>query len=258
MRGEPRRRLVGERRSSSGGRPANGGRSPSPSRTRTGPGRDAAALFKRRRLIMTGPGRSHARATRPWPRRLRRRGVLETRKPLLSFRLAVVFLLRAPGRRFSALLFQEPPRTTRRPGAGQAPGTGCPRGANHPPRKIARRSRYVSACAACATQAPSRCSTSLRVTVPARQRSRRPRRRLRKRRTFASGSRRRRPASARTRETSPATPSAPRASSPGAATADDAPGTPPGGRATTRAGPGRRRTARSRRRSARTARPEPR
>ena len=93
-------------------------------------------------------------------------------------------------RRFSASLFQEPPRTTRRPGAGQAPGTGCPRGANHPPRKIARRSRHVSACAACATQARTRCSTAPRVTVPARQRSRSPRRRLRNRRTFASGSRR--------------------------------------------------------------------
>ena len=34
-----------------------------------------------------------------------------------SFRSAVVFLLRAPGRRFSPLLFQEPPRSTRRPGA---------------------------------------------------------------------------------------------------------------------------------------------
>ena len=46
---------------------------------------------------------------------------------------------------------------------------------------------------ACATQARTRCSTSPRVTVPARQRSRRPRRRLRKRRTFDSGSRRRPP-----------------------------------------------------------------
>ena len=93
----------------------------------------------------------------------------------------------------AAALFQEPPRNTRRPGAGQAPGTGCPRGANHPSRKIARRSRHVPACAACATQARTRCSTSPRVTVPARQRSRSPRRRLRKRRTFASGSRRRPP-----------------------------------------------------------------
>ena len=64
------------------------------------------------------------------------------------------------------MLFQEPLRNTRRPGAGQAPGTGCPRGANHPSRKIARRSRHVPACAACATQARTRCSTSPRVTVP--------------------------------------------------------------------------------------------
>ena len=76
-------------------------------------------------------------------------------------------------------------------GAGQAPGIRRPRGANHPSRKIARRTRHVSACAACATQARTRCSNSPRVTVPARQRSRSPRSRLRKRRTFASGSRRR-------------------------------------------------------------------
>ena len=63
--------------------------------------------------------------------------------------------------------------------------------ANHPSRKIARRSRHVSACAACATQARTRCSTSPRVTVPARHRSRSPRSRLRKRRTLSSGSRRR-------------------------------------------------------------------
>ena len=44
---------------------AAGGRSPSPSRTRTGPGRDAAALYPRRRLIMTSPGRSRARPARP-------------------------------------------------------------------------------------------------------------------------------------------------------------------------------------------------
>ena len=32
-----------------------GGRSPAPARTRTGPGRDAAALSPRRRLLMTSP-----------------------------------------------------------------------------------------------------------------------------------------------------------------------------------------------------------
>ena len=43
----------------------NDDRRPSSSRTRTGAGRDAAALFPRRRLIMTGPGRSRARPLRP-------------------------------------------------------------------------------------------------------------------------------------------------------------------------------------------------
>ncbi len=38
-------------------------------------------------------------------------------------------------------------------GCRLTPGTGRPRGSNHPPRKIARRKRHVSACAACATQA---------------------------------------------------------------------------------------------------------
>ena len=55
--------------------------------------------------------------------------------------------------------------------------------AAQPPRVGVRRVRHPGA--------RTRCSTSPRVTVPARQRSRRPRRRLRKRRTFASGSRRR-------------------------------------------------------------------
>ena len=74
--------------------------------------------------------------------------------------------------------------------------------------------------------APTRCSTSPRVTVPARQQSRGPRSRLRNHRTFASGSRRR-PAgrSSKPRGTSPGPPSLPRASSPGAATVDGAPGT---------------------------------
>ena len=42
-----------------------GGRHPSPLRARTGAGRDAAALIRRRRLIMTGPGRSRVRPQRP-------------------------------------------------------------------------------------------------------------------------------------------------------------------------------------------------
>ena len=141
---------------------------------------------------MTGPGRTRARPERPWPPRLRRRSVLDTRKPALLFRFPVVFLLRLAERTFRGSLFHEPPRNTRRQGAGQAPGTGARArgGANHPSRKIARRSRHVSACAACATHAVTRCSTSARPTVPARQRSRSPRSRLRNRRTFASGNRR--------------------------------------------------------------------
>jgi hypothetical protein len=46
--------------------------------------------------------------------------VLAKRKPRLLFRLSVVFLLRLAARRFCGLLFQEPPRTTRRQGAVQA------------------------------------------------------------------------------------------------------------------------------------------
>jgi len=46
--------------------------------------------------------------------------VLANRKPRLLFRLSVVFLLRLAERRFCGLLFQEPPRTTRRQGAVQA------------------------------------------------------------------------------------------------------------------------------------------
>ena len=51
------------------------------------------------------------------------------------------------------------------------------------PRVSVRRVRHPGA--------PTRCSTSPRVTVPARQQSRGPRSRLRNHRTFASGSRRR-------------------------------------------------------------------
>jgi hypothetical protein len=40
--------------------------------------------------------------------------VLVNRKPRLLFRLSVVVLFRLAARRFCGLLFQEPPRTTRR------------------------------------------------------------------------------------------------------------------------------------------------
>ena len=45
--------------------------------------------------------------------------VLATRKPLLLFRFVGLFLLRFAERRFCGLLFQEPPRRTRREGTMQ-------------------------------------------------------------------------------------------------------------------------------------------
>ena len=73
--------------------------------------------------------------------------------------------------------------------------SGFRAGSNHPALKMAWRKRQVSAWSACAIHACMRCSTSSRVTVPCRQRSLRPRSRLRKRRTFSSGRRRRPPGS---------------------------------------------------------------
>ena len=78
--------------------------------------RNAAPFF-----IMTVPGRSFARPASPWRPRLPPSSVRAIRKPLLLFRLSVVFLLRFAARRFLGLLFHEPPRNTRR-GDGQAPG----------------------------------------------------------------------------------------------------------------------------------------
>ena len=57
----------------------------------------------------SGPGLKAARAD--WARR----------KPRLLFRLSALFLLRLAERRFSGLLFQEPPRSTRRPPQGPFP-----------------------------------------------------------------------------------------------------------------------------------------
>ena len=49
-------------------------------------------------------------------------GEKHTRKPMLLFRLSVVFLFRFDERRFSGLLlFQEPPRITRWPSLGPLP-----------------------------------------------------------------------------------------------------------------------------------------
>ena len=64
------------------------------------------------------------------------------RKPMLLFRLSALFLLRLAERRFSGLLFQEPPRNTRWPPRGPFPGE----------RRYGRGSRarkpWVSACLA--------------------------------------------------------------------------------------------------------------
>ena len=84
------------------------------------------------------------------------------------------------------------PTNGRRPGpASVRPNRVCNAGSNQPPAKIAWRRRHVCACSACAIQDWIRASMSCRPTLPARQRSRRPRSLFRKRRMFASGSRRR-------------------------------------------------------------------
>ena len=62
----------------------------------------------------------------PWKDRLRARPTAARadwarRNPRLLFRLSVLFLLRFADRRFVGLLFQEPPRTTRRPPRGPFP-----------------------------------------------------------------------------------------------------------------------------------------
>ena len=68
--------------------------------------------------------------------------VRPTRKPILLFRLSVVFLLRFAERRFWGLLFQDPPRKTRRQGAVQASRVVA--GSNRPPPKINWRRRDLS------------------------------------------------------------------------------------------------------------------
>ena len=110
-----------------------------------------------------------------------------TRKPILLFRLFGLFLLRLAERKFLGLLFQEPPRRTRL--SRSRSGFRFMAGSNQPPLKIAWRKRQVSACSACAIHANTRCSTSFRSTVPARQRARNPRNRLRNRSMFLSGKR---------------------------------------------------------------------
>ena len=72
--------------------------------------------------------------------------------------------------------------------SGDQPGSRA--GSKIPPRKIECRRRQVLACSACAIHAPMRAVTPAASIVPARQRSRSPRKRLRNRRTFSSGRRR--------------------------------------------------------------------
>ena len=73
-------------------------------------------------LIMNGPERLYAQPGGTVILTAPAQSVLATRKPTLLLRLSVVFLLRFAERRFCGLLFQEPPRRTRRHGAVQAPG----------------------------------------------------------------------------------------------------------------------------------------
>jgi hypothetical protein len=64
------------------------------------------------------------------------------RNPRLLFRLSAVFLLRTAERTFLGLLFQEPPRTTRRPPYGLLPFL------NTVSENILSRNPRVSACRA--------------------------------------------------------------------------------------------------------------
>ena len=66
------------------------------------------------------------RPLHPWTERLRAGSVAgrvdwARRKPMLLFLLSALFLFRFDDRRFSGLLFQEPPRITRWPSLGPFP-----------------------------------------------------------------------------------------------------------------------------------------
>lgn len=89
-------------------------------------------------------------------------------------------------RRAQVPRFVVPGTAPQNPSAGGR--SGSRHGSKRPPRKMAWRKRQVFACSAWAIHDPTRCSTSSWVTVPCRHRSRRPRNRLRKRRTLSSGS----------------------------------------------------------------------
>lgn len=86
------------------------------------------------------------------------RVVLAKRKPLLLLRLSGVFLLRLAERKLFALLFHEPPRSTRLSQGMQA-FTGEPSahlGSNQPPAKRVWRNCAVLAWRAWAIQACTR------------------------------------------------------------------------------------------------------
>ena len=193
---------------------------PSSLRKRTGTGRGTAALIRRRLLIMSDLD-APVRARHGHDRGGSGGGGARHAKTVVVVPIARA----APVARAGTLVLRVVVRRT----AAQYPTAGGRSGPRD--RPSAGAAAAGRGAPPCATQALTRCSTSLRVTVPARQRSRSPRRRLRNRRTLASGNPPAAPAAARIRETSPATPWKPRASLPDATTAGGAPGTPPRGRA---------------------------
>ena len=94
-------------------------------------------------LIMSGPGQ-HPRAlggavTPPAPASVRARHA----KRCSCSRVSASFLLRLAERRLLGLLFPGTATQHTVTGARQASGAGRPHGANHPSRKIERRSRHV-------------------------------------------------------------------------------------------------------------------
>ena len=144
-----------------------------PPRARTS-GPESVALADQGRHA--GSGAARAAATRrllDWPLAPRRGGRAADHFPL-PFGPIGGFVTSSPA--------------SARPRPATAPGTPPPRPAVPAPAATCRRAPRAP------PRRPLAASTSPRVTVPARQRSRRPRRRLRNRRTFASGRRRRPPA----------------------------------------------------------------
>jgi len=84
---------------------------------KTAAARDGAANHSRRPLSMADPGRTLCSLAASVNAVTLAVSVLAKRNPLLLFRLVGLFLLRFAERRFSGLLFQEPPRRTRDEGA---------------------------------------------------------------------------------------------------------------------------------------------